>query len=283
MCTVNSRGVGIDAAVAFDMPSKQQALDALFASFRPAAPKPVETPPTPPAPAAAPPARRKEAVAAATSSVAPAAATSSVVSAKALPKKKKKRKTKSGDARRRAKKAKLAAAAATDRSPPAPAAAAAPTAVATKKTKKRHRTNAKCKCNRCGRNLQKKNLREHLKRCDGTRPEHNPNHVNSRVRKEEEKTDGALETMFADHCAAHGLAGTDKDFAEWSEAMLADANGTMQKAKEVRNMASAATGSVSASAVAEPPRISAPVRSEFGGKKKSFGSDSEESDSGEDE
>ena len=264
------------------MPSKQQALDALFASFRPTTattgskPMPARSPLTRgaavPVTAAVPrPARRKKA----------AAVTPSVMPAEAPQKKKKKRKTKSGDARRRAKKAKLAAAAAaasataTDTSPTVPA---VPTA---KRKKKRHRTNAKCTCNRCGRNLQKKNLREHLKKCDGTRPEHNPNHINSRVRKEENKTDGALEIMFANHCAAHGLEGTDTDFQKWSEAMLADPTGTMQKAKQVKSNVASATSlaPVLASAVPEPRSMSAPVRSEFGGKKKTFGSDSDESDS----
>jgi hypothetical protein len=164
--------------------------------------------------------------------------------------KKKKKKKLSGDARRRAKKRKLqdageqpTASSTTTTTTTAPAttttsATAATTTTPTPK-KKKNRKNTKCKCSRCGRTLQKKNLNKHLTEggpnrtgCDGTRPTFNPNHVPMHIREQEKEantqTDASLMDMFAAYCQQHQLAGSDDDFTTWSETVLENAEATMK-------------------------------------------------------
>ena len=154
-----------------------------------------------------------------------------------------KKKKLSGDARRRAKKRKLQAAGgattATSNSSPATTTATTATTTATStsnRPKKRNRKNTKCKCSRCGRNIQKKNLRPHLEKCDGIRPKRNPNHVSSLDRKDNTLTDDTLAGMFSKYCGEQDLEGTDADFAAWSETLLENAEDTMKSVQDSKQL-----------------------------------------------
>eukprot|EP00946_MAST-07B_sp_MAST-7B-sp1_P000870 g870.t1 len=190
-------------------------------------------------------------------------------------KKKKKKKKMSGDARRRRKKARLAA---LGGAAPETSVQPLPASTTPKKKKKRHRTNAKCQCSRCGRRLKKRNLRGHLEKCDGTRPEHNPNHVKSEHK--DSSTDNALEDLFKAHCEKRGLSGSAEDFAAWSEDLLKNPEGTM---KSVRNIAKANRESLKQTKqhqliVAQPVlKGGATLTLDYAGKKKSFSSEDDES------
>ena len=171
-----------------------------------------------------------------------------------------KKKKMSGDARRRAKKRKqmetgggTAATTKTSKTTPATTTATAtattstlPTTTSTtdggpEKKRKKNRKNVKCKCSRCGRTLQKKNLKTHLEKggpegtgCDGTRPTFDPKHVPMHVRliqtEANTKTDESLMDMFAAYCQKNQLLGSDEDFTTWRETVLDNAEETMKEA-----------------------------------------------------
>ena len=158
---------------------------------------------------------------------------------------KKKKKKLSGDARRRAKKRKLQESGVTTTTATTTTSSTASTIEVdttkpTKKPKKRNRKNAKCKCSRCQRSLQKKNLKKHLEHCDGTRPTYDPKHIPSHIREIKNKanasTDDTLAEMFTKYCETNNLAGSDDDFALWSESMLANASDTMQSVNDLKSV-----------------------------------------------
>jgi hypothetical protein len=170
------------------------------------------------------------------------------------PKKMKKKKKLSGDARRRAAKKRKLMETGTDASKvtrtTTPETNTSTDTTMKRKKKKKSRKNVKCECSRCGRNLQKKNLKKHLEHCDGTRYKYDPNHIPSHVREKAKEantlTDETLMGMFAKYCEENKLAGSDDDFSVWSATVMEHAEDTMKKVKiEKKKKKSSAGKSIS--------------------------------------
>ena len=220
--------------------------------------------------------------------------------------KKKKKKKLSGDARRRAKKRKLLESGGSSGSSSSSTATSTKTVTTittttqpvstepiTKRPKKRNRKNAKCECTRCGRTLQKSNLKGHLEKCDGTRFKYDPDHVPSHIREKQTKanasTDDTLADMFSKYCEQNNLEGSDDDFAAWSQVMLENAQDTMKNVTEEKKKRPASSKVVRQKKEAAAPLPAVYTSSMMNttrvstGKKKSFSSDEEVEDDSEDE